>query len=141
MTNQVSRFRLSAVLICLAVAIGSGPLVAAERVSSGEWEFVMTTEGQSHSAKHCVSADEARGFNGDAASGRKYAEEKGKGRCSIKAYDVSGNTVTYSMTCGDRQIDSVTEYAEVSSKGSLTTTHAGQSVITNVAARRLGDCK
>jgi hypothetical protein len=141
MSSQVSRLRRPAVLASLAAAIAAGPLFAAERVSSGEWEFVMTTDGQSHSAKHCVTADEARGFNGDAASGRKYAEEKGKGSCSIKAYDVSGNTITYSMICGDRQIDSVTEYAEVSSKGLLTTTHAGQSVTTNVAARRVGDCK
>ncbi len=129
------------VLPVLALSIAAAPLLAAERVSAGEWEFAMTTDGQTHTAKHCISADEAAGFNGDSASGRKYVEEKGRGHCSVKTYEASGNRISYSLICADRQIDSATEFAGDASKGILTTTDEGKVITTSVVGRRIGDCK
>jgi hypothetical protein len=112
-------------------------------MSRGEWEFVVTMDGDSRTSKRCVSADEANGVNGDPASVRKYAEEKSKGRCTIKTYDVSEKKISYSMLCADRQVDSITEYAGVSTKATVTTTHGGHSITAKVVGRRIGigNCK
>ena len=141
MTNSILLCRTSATLACLAMAAAASPLFAADRMSTGEWEFTVTMDGESHSSKRCVTAEEANGLNGDATSVRNYAEEKSSGRCSIKSYDVAAKTISYSMICGDRQVDSVTEYAKGSTKATVTTTHGGHSITSKVAGRRLGKCK
>lgn len=141
MTESSFHRRIRLILASLALSIVAGPLPAAERMSAGEWEFSMTTDGETHAVKHCITADEATGFNGDSATGKKYVEDKGKGHCAVKAYDASGNRISYSLNCADRQIDSVTEFAGDSSKGTLTTTDDGKVVTTSVVGRRLGDCK
>ncbi|HEV7507386.1 MAG TPA: DUF3617 family protein [Thermoanaerobaculia bacterium] len=110
-------------------------------MAPGKWEFTMTSNGVSSTLNHCIDAEEAGGVNGDAKTARAYAEKKAKGRCTIKSYDIQGNTVTYSLVCGDRTIDSSTTFHGNSSEGTLKTTTADGKVDTKtVKARRLGAC-
>lgn len=125
---------------CLCYAVS--PLWAADRLVTGQWEFTVTTDGASHTSKHCVTAEEAAGVNGTVATARAHSEEKAaRGHCSVKSFDIQGDTVTYSLTCGTRRIDSTTTFHGDSSEGSLTTTHEGKSVVTQVKAQRLGLCQ
>jgi len=115
-------------------------LKAAERMTSGQWEFTMTTDGSTRTMRQCITAEKASEFNGDSKSGRDYAEKSAKGRCAIKSYEIAGDTVSYALTCGTTGIESVTTFHGDTSDGSLVTTTEDKSIKTHVKARRLGAC-
>ena len=83
--------------------------------------------------------------NGDSKSGREAAELEGKGRCTIESYDITGNTVTYLMTCNGTVLAGTTTYHGDGSEGDLTSTRTvkgkEQTDRIHVTAKRLGDCK
>jgi hypothetical protein len=56
-------------------------------------------------------------MNGDTKTARAFAEKKAKGRCTIKSYDIQGDTVKYALVCGDRTIDSSTTFHGDTSEG------------------------
>ena len=119
----------------------SASLRAADRMQPGQWEFTLTTDGNSHTAAHGIAPVEAREVNGDTKSGREAAEKKASGHCTVRSYAIQGDTVSYSLTCGNRTIDSITTYHGETSDGSLTTTvQSGKAVVTHVVARRVGAC-
>jgi len=75
------------------------------------------------------------------ATARGFAEKRAKGRCTIKSYDIQGNTVKYALICGDRTIESATTFTGDTSEGTQTTTTADGKVDTRtIKARRLGAC-
>ena len=137
-------------LAVLSVAVGSlalaatTPLLAGERMSSGQWESVMTTDGAARTLKFCIDAAEAASNNGDSKTGRDFAEMKAKkagGRCTVEAYDIKGDVVSYSLLCGDRTIKSTQMYHGNVSEGVVSTTvQGGATTITQLKSRRLGDC-
>jgi hypothetical protein len=138
---QRSQASLSpAVLFALFSCFCSPLVVAAERMDRGQWEFAMTTDGSTRTFKQCITADKANEVNGDTQSARAFAEKHSNGRCTIKSYEVAGDKVSYSLACGDRQIDSVTTYHGDTSEGSLVTTSDGKSTTAQVKAKRLGAC-
>ena len=137
----ISQFRYFTSLALLGVLLCCSPgLGAAERLASGQWEFTMTTDGATRTMSQCITPDKASEFNGDSKSGREHAEKSAKGRCAIKAYDITGDTVSYSLSCGTTQIESVTNFHGDTSDGSTVTTTDGKSTTTLVKARRLGAC-
>lgn len=115
-------------------------LNAAERMASGQWEFTMTTDGSTRTMSQCMTPDKTSEVNGDSKAGRERAEKNAKGRCTIKSYDIAGDTVSYSLTCGSAEIESVTTFHGNTSDGSLLTTTDGKTTRTQVKARRLGAC-
>jgi len=117
-------------------------LQAADRMAAGQWEFTLTGNGESRTMKQCMSPDQANEMNGDTKTARAFAEKRANGRCTIKSYDIQGDTVKYSLVCGDRTIDSRTTFHGDTSEGTLKTTTADGNVDTRtVKARRLGACK
>ena len=133
----------SVVFGSLLLAAATSPL-AAERMSSGQWESAMTTDGATRNVKFCIDAAEAASNNGDSKTGRDFAEKKAKkagGRCTVESYDIKGDTVSYSMLCGDRTIKSNQAFRGDTSEGVLTTTVQGKApVTTQIKSRRLGSC-
>ena len=120
-----------------------GPVEAAERMTLGQWEFTMTTKGESHVSKYCVDADLAAVVNGDSRSGREAAEKnaaKMKSNCKVTDFTVKGDTVTHTMTCGDRTILSRATYHGDSYEGVMKTKAGSVETTTDVKARRLGAC-
>jgi len=113
---------------------------AADRMAPGQWEFTLTGGGESRTTKQCISPDQANEMNGDARTARGFAEKRTKGRCTIASYEIEGNTVKYSLTCGDRTIASRTTFTGETSEGTLTTTANGKVDAKTVTARRLGAC-
>jgi hypothetical protein len=127
--------------ICALLVAGALSVRAAERMAAGQWEFTLTGNGESRTIKQCMTPDQANEMNGDTKTARGFAEKRMKGRCTIKSYDIQGNTVKYSLVCGDRTIDSRTTFAGDTSEGTQTTTTADGKVDTRtVKARRLGAC-
>ena len=127
--------------LCGLLLAATPPLKAADRMAAGKWEFTMAGNGESRTFSQCMTPDQANEANGDTKTARAYAEKKAKGHCTIKSYDIQGNTVKYSLLCGDRTIDSTTTYHGDSSEGTLKTTTADGKVDTRtVKARRLGAC-
>ncbi|MEO8078311.1 MAG: DUF3617 family protein [Acidobacteriota bacterium] len=133
----------------LLTAAGCGLLLAsitvvgapADRMAAGQWEFTMSRSGEATSVKQCITPDKANEMNGDTKTARAFAEKSAKGRCTIKSYAIQGDTVKYSLACGDRTIDSVTTFHGDTSEGTLTTTTAdGKKDLRTVKARRLGSC-
>jgi hypothetical protein len=127
---------------CSLFLASTPPLHAADRMQPGKWEFTMTGDGAPRTFSKCMPQDQANEVNGDAKTARAYAEKKAKGRCTIKSYDIQGDTVKYSLACGDRTIDSTaTFHGGTSSEGILKTTTADGKVNTRtVKAHRVGAC-
>lgn len=139
---NISRLKSFSYLASFAVLVFlcSPTIRAAERMASGEWEFAMTTDGSTRTIKQCITPDKASEVNGDSKSGRDSVEKSAKGRCAVKSYEIAGDTVSYSLTCGGTQIESVTTFHGDSSEGSKVTTTAAESIKTQIKARRLGAC-
>jgi hypothetical protein len=128
-------------LLLLILAIPAA--AAAERIASGKWEFAMTTDGATRTVTACISPAEATSINGDSKTGRDFAEKKaGKAgsSCAIKSYEIKGDTVSYSLTCGSRTITDTTAFHGESSEGVKTVTYEGKTSTTRVKSRRVGTC-
>jgi len=127
--------------MCSIACVCSFSVRAAERMAAGQWEFTLTGNGDSRVMKQCITQDQANEMNGDTATARGFAEKRAKGRCTIKSYDIQGNTVKYALICGDRTIESATTFTGDTSEGTQTTTTADGKVDTRtIKARRLGAC-
>ena len=127
--------------ICALLLAGALSVRAAERMTAGQWEFTLTGTGEPRILKQCITPDQANEMNGDTGTARAFAEKRAKGRCTIKSYDIQGNTVKYALSCGDRTIETTTTFTGDTSEGTQTTTTADGKVDTRtIKARRLGAC-
>lgn len=83
--------------------------------------------------------------NGDAKVGRDYLEKKlarfGKGRCTIKAYDITGDTVSSTTACGENITTTRTTYQGDMSESDVTSTVQGKTASVHTTSKRVGDCK
>ena len=119
------------------------PATAADRIASGQWEAAMTTDGDTRILNFCINAAEAASINGDSKTGRDFAEQKAKksgSPCVIKAYDVQADTVSYTLSCGQRVISDSTTFHGDTSVGVKTVISAGTTVTTQVRSKRIGAC-
>lgn len=128
-------------ILCGVLLAAWSPVEAADRMAPGQWEFVMTTKGVSHPAKYCVDADLAAVVNGDSRTGRDAAEKNAaKTNCKVTDFTVKGDTVSHTMTCGERTILSTATYHGDSYEGVMKTKVGSVETTTDVKARRLGAC-
>jgi hypothetical protein len=142
MNSKTAKRVLFGTILC-GLLLASGPLLAGARVVAGQWEHTMTTEGQTEPKKVsvCMTADEAASFNGDSKSGRAYFEKKMHAPCSIKTFELKGNTLSYLLVCGDRTIENTVTFHGETSEG-VTVTKAPDGTHTmHVKSRRLGACQ
>ena len=139
--RRATRTAASAAVFTFALVAAASPLSAAERLHPGMWEFTSTGgPNGARTFQHCVTADEALAINGDTKSCRAYAEAHAK-TCKINEYSVSGDSVTYSMTCGARTMRSTGTFHGDTSDGEMTVTMNGAAPVTErVKAKRLRDC-
>jgi len=115
------------------------PLHAADRMQPGKWQFSMTTGGQTRSSSMCVTAERAASVNGDTESARAAAQRQSPG-CVIKAYNISGNTVSYAMDCSGTFLECNMTYHGDDYVGTLKATNKGQTHTTALKGHRLGSC-
>jgi hypothetical protein len=137
MTPSNRIFMLSSLAFALIAATS---LQAADRALTGNWEFKMTTNGQTTTATQCVTQEMAAASNGDTKSARAAAEKAAKGRCTFDSYDVTGDTVRYTMNCGGTVMESSGTYHGDTMTGVLKTTRQGKQSTTSVSGHRLGAC-
>jgi hypothetical protein len=128
--------------IFCALLLASGAVWAGSRVVSGQWEYTMSADGETESNKltACMTAEEAAAFNGDSKTGRAYFEKKQPRTCTIKSFELQGNTMSYRLACGDRSIENKVTFHGDTSEG-VTITKAPDGTHTmHTKARRLGAC-
>ncbi len=113
------------------MALAPVPLRAADRLIPGEYQATVTVDGQTRTFTHCVTEDEARWMSADAKSGRAAIEKYMKGACTMQAYDVTGDTVSYTMACGPNIVKSRTTYHGDSFEGGSTNTFGTPDVTTS----------
>ena len=90
---------------------------------------------------YCITQDEAASINGDTRTARAYAEKKAQKAsepCAFKSYEVSGETVSYTMVCGTRTITDKTAYHGQSADGVKTITKEGQTMSMQINSQRVG---
>ena len=141
MTFRITNRTLSRTILC-GLVLAPGALLAGVRVMSGQWEHTMTTDGETLSRKvtACLSADEANGINGNSKTGRAYFEKKQKGPCKIKTFEIKGDTLSYTLSCGDRTIENRTAFHGETSEGVSVTKAPDGTHTMHVKSRRLGPC-
>lgn len=124
------------------LACAAPPLHAADRLMAGQYSFTATTGGETRTSTHCFTADDAKAVNADAIAGRDFAEKATKGTCTIRTYDVKGDTVSYTMACGKSVTTTSATYHGDSFEGD-TTTVVGTSILraTHTQGKREGNCK
>src|SRR3954453_17469748 len=121
------KIRVVPLLSLLALGLSSSPLLAAERMEAGEWEFTTTTSGQgTHTFKKCMTPLDAASVNGDEKTGRAAAEKSAGQRCALKEYKIVGETVSYALACGSAAIASTATYHGDSFEGTMTTKRPGK---------------
>ena len=123
------------------VLLSSLPLVAAERMTPGKWEFTMTNSGTTRTFTRCVGAEEAASVNGDSKAGRAFLESHGPG-CKIKSYTIKADTITVVTVCGDVAVTSTSHYHGTSAETQTVTKISDGRVITNdMHGHRVGSCR
>ena len=128
--------------LMLSVAL---PVLAADRMAPGQYEIVTIADGKTQTDSVCATPEMANIANGDAKVGRedkqKTLDRLGKGHCTIKAYDITGNTVSSTILCGKSAITTSTTYHGDTSESEVTTTDSGKTMSVRVKAKRVGACK
>ena len=141
MISTTHRTRI-ALLSCLSFTlIAATSLRAADRMQPGNWESKITRSGQTITSTHCVTKKEASVVNGDTKSQRTHVEKSLKGACTIQAYDVTGNRVTYRMDCKGTLVESTfTYHGDTYEEVTKSTSKDAQTKMVKTG-RRLGACQ
>jgi len=126
---------LGVVLLFAAARLDAG-----DRMVPGQWEFTMTTNGETSSVKTRITPEIAASANGDTRSAREAARRGVGTTCTISEFNVEGNVVSYSMKCADTTIGSTSTYHGESLEAVMKTKRGIAETTTAVKARRLGVC-
>ena len=128
------------ILLSGLVAFAAPTLLAADRLVAGQYEITSTSNGKTSS--YCASPEIAKGTNGDAKSVQAYLESSVKSSsCSIQSFDLTGDTVSYSLTCEGHTTAFRATYHGDHFESDMTSSVNGQSRTTHTTAKRVGACK
>jgi hypothetical protein len=119
-------------------------LLAQERMRTGMWEnTVAAASGQTATRSTCFKAADAAKSNGSPAIVRAETEKgMSKSGCTLKDFDLDGNTLTLTMLCGGTTIHQETKFHEGESfETTMTNTEGGVTKVAHIKGRRTGDCK
>lgn len=123
-------------------AFAALPLHGADRFAAGQYDFTIVISGKTQTSSLCKTADEAKAINADAKEGRLLVEKLLQKNCTVKTYDINGNTVSYSMVCdGSVVVSSSVSYAGDSFEGDNVRTFGGTVHTSHIKAKRTGICK
>lgn len=138
--NRYFLFSLGALMLSVALSV-----LAADRMAPGQYEIVTVADGNTDIESFCQTPEMARIANSDAKSGREYKQKTldrfGKGHCTIKAYDIIGNTVSATIVCGKSVTTTRSTYHGDTSESEVTTTGFGKPMSVHTKAKRVGACK
>ena len=128
-------------LLCLMLA--AAVLQAQDRLRAGIWENTVTSNGQSATRSHCISALETEQSNGAESSIRASIEKalaKG-GKCQLKEFKIEGNTKTELLVCGSVTYFNQTTFHNGDTFETTTTrTESGIAKVTLIKGPRTGPC-
>lgn len=114
---------------------------AADRFLPGQYEFISTSNFETQAYTQCVTPEDVVSVNSDAAAGREHAEKASRGACTVKAWNVRGDMVSFTIACGETVSSSSAIYHGDSFEGDMTTTVGGVTRSVHTMAKRVGPCK
>ena len=140
-TRETLATRARATILLSGLIVFAMPTrLAADRLVAGQYEMTSTIDGKTTTAKYCASPEIAKGTNGDAKSVRAYLESSVKS-CSIQAFDLTGDTISYSLTCAGHTTAFRAVYHGDHFESDMTSSVNGQSRTIHTTAKRVGVCK
>ena len=132
---------LNVLVTAIAMTLTAASLSAADRMRAGQWEVATTERGKTTAFKQCVRAADAAAMNGDAKSSQAFFEKNIPASCKFTDYKLDGSSASFTLTCGNVTVHSVTHYHGDSYDSESKTTAGGAAeTVTHIAAKRVGDC-
>ena len=107
--QNVSLRRWKRVLACACFAAplagaAIGGSIVQDRVAAGLWEITFIQDGTPSTSTYCITPQQAKVMNSDAATVQVYVEqavsEENKGVCTVKNFKLRGNTLSLLKACG-----------------------------------------
>jgi hypothetical protein len=141
--NARQMVRSTIFMAAIMLPLAASSLSGSERLRAGQWEYTTSHPGQTETAsfKHCITAAEAAGINGDLRTARAYAEKAAGADCKVTDYKVDGNSVSHTVVCGPVSVRSSATFTGTTSEGDLVTKREGRpEAVTHIKGKRLGDC-
>ena len=130
-------------LAIVSLMLAATVLQAQDRLRSGIWENTVTSNGQSATRSHCMSASETEQSNGSESAIRASIEKAlaKAGTCQLKEFKLEGNTKTELLVCGPITYLNQTIFHDGDSFETTTTrTESGVAKVTLIKGRRTGPC-
>src|SRR5438128_383482 len=107
--QNVSLGRWKRVLACACFAApvagaAIGGSIVQDRVTTGLWEITFMQDGTPSTSTYCITPQQAKVMNSDAATVQVYVEqavsEETGGVCTVKNFRLQGNTLSLIKACG-----------------------------------------
>jgi hypothetical protein len=129
--------------VCVVVVTAA---VAAQTPKSpqkpGKWKVTMETEMPGMPMKMPVTTTEVCLTEQDLADPQKSVQSDPKSKCTVSDYKVTGNTVTWSMSCPDQKVTGTGEmtYAAETYTGTIKMKMADREVTQKHSGKWIGPC-
>ena len=129
------------VILCLTSLLFPAVLHASISITPGQYQLTMTKDGKPFNTMTQCFTPENSNF-GDAKAGRALIEKTFKEQgCTLKTYDVTGNKVSYSLSCGATMMSISATYQQQGFEGDTTTKGPQTSFSVHTSAKRIGPCE
>ncbi len=134
---------------CFAcTGIATGGSIARDRVQAGLWEIAFMQDGTPITTTYCITPEQARVMNSDAATVQVYVEravsEENQGLCTVKNFKLQGNTLSVVKTCGSGEsgftISLVRTYYGDTAETEVVSKAGGRELRIKSKQRRVGVC-
>ncbi len=153
MRQNVSLRRWKRVLACACFAAplagaAIGGSIVQDRVAAGLWEITFIQDGTPSTSTYCITPQQAKVMNSDAATVQVYVEqavsEETGGVCTVKNFRLQGNTLSLIKACGSGEsaftISLVRTYHGDTAESEVVSKADGRELHIKSKQRRVGVC-
>jgi hypothetical protein len=135
--------------VCFAVTgIATAGSIAQDRVKAGLWEIAFIQDGAPGTSTYCITPEQAKIMNADAATVQVYVEravsEENQGVCTLKNFKLEGNTLSLTKACGsgdsELTISLVRTYYGDTAETEVVSKAGGREMHIKSKQRRVGVC-
>ena len=103
---SLGRWKRVLACACFAAPVAGSAIagsIAQDRVQAGLWEITFIQDGTQTTSTYCITPEQAKVMNSDAATVQVYVEqavsEERGGLCTVKNFKLEGNTLSLIKAC------------------------------------------
>jgi hypothetical protein len=130
-----------------ATGIATAGSTAQERVQAGLWEIAFMQDGTPITNTYCISPEQAKVMNSDAATVQMYVERavsEENQSCIVKSFKLQGNTLSLTKECGSGEsrftISLIRTYYGDAAESEVMSKAGGRELHIRSKQRRVGVC-